>query len=93
MRRAAPLILALLAIGGCHRKPDAVPADAAAEAQARTSAKALADIAAAEEAARTPLPASARRDEPAPKERTARDTEPAEDVGGPELTLNEASAR
>jgi hypothetical protein len=91
VRRVAPLILTLLAIGGCHRKPDAVPADAAAEAQSRTSAKALADVAAAEEAARTPLPPSERRDEPAPTKRAASDTEPADDVGTPELTLNEAA--
>ncbi|MDO6413087.1 hypothetical protein Q4F19_01710 [Sphingomonas sp. BIUV-7] len=80
MRRAVPLVLALVALAGCQRsKPDALPADAAAEAQARTSAKALADISAAEDASRTPLPAAERAaDAPSPKRRTdARSDEPA----------------
>ena len=93
MKRAAPLLLALLAAAGCQRKVDVVPADAAAEAQARTSAKALADIAAAEEAARTPLPASARRDAPAVEEREARATGPSEDIGEADVPLNETTPR
>lgn len=79
MTRAAPLILALVLIGGCHRvKSDALPADAQAEAQAKTSAKAQADIAAAEEAAGTPLPEhGARQAKPAKAA-----AKPADDAGG-----------
>jgi hypothetical protein len=89
------LLAALLLIGGCHRaKSDALPPDAQAEAQARTSAKALADIAAAEQAASTPLPERAAK---AP----VRDSKPAnvaaepvaEDDSGSALSQNEIAPR
>lgn len=56
MIRAGALLFVLLAIGGCHRAPTGVVEDAQSDAQARTSAKALSDIAAAEAAARDALP-------------------------------------
>ncbi|QJU59430.1 hypothetical protein HL653_18210 [Sphingomonas sp. AP4-R1] len=98
MIRPLSLGLALLLIGGCHRaKTDAIPSDAAAEAQARTSAKAQADIAAAEQAAGSPLPVSARKAkvvEAADKAAPAKaDADSADDNGAPDVSLNEASSR
>jgi hypothetical protein len=97
VKRAIPLLAALLLIGGCHRaKSDALPPDAAAEAQARTSAKALADISAAEQAASTPLPQSAQRAvarEDKPARQAATPSAAADENGGPELSLNESAPR
>lgn len=94
MKHATPLVLALLLIGGCHRaKSDALPADAAAEAQARTSAKALADIAAAEQASSTPLPASVQKAKAADKAAPVKATPDAAEDSVPDVALNEAAAR
>jgi hypothetical protein len=88
------LVAALLLIGGCHRaKSDALPADAAAEAQARTSAKALADIAAAEQASSTPLPGSAQKAKAADKAAPVKTTPDAAEDSAPDVALNEAAAR
>lgn len=95
MIRLLSVSLALLLIGGCHRaKTDAIPSDAAAEAQARTSAKAQADIAAAEQAASSPLPASARKARALEKAAPAKsDADAADDNGVPDVSLNEAATR
>lgn len=75
MRRGIVLAAAMLALAGCHKRPaGAVQPEDEAAAQARTSAKALADIAAAEEAARAPL---ARDTTPPPKARAAARPKPA----------------
>ena len=97
--RPASLLVALLLIGGCQRsKPDALPADAQGEAQGRTSAKAASDIAAAEDASQTALPASARENTAATpggssrvQASPARSETPDSDVG--DLSVIEAAPR
>jgi hypothetical protein len=91
--RRASLLLGVLLVGGCHRKPAEVPADAAADAQARTSAKALSDIAAAEQAARTPLPAGQRAAKVGSPRADAPPATATADDGETELALNETADR
>ncbi|PZU08534.1 hypothetical protein [Sphingomonas sp.] len=100
MKGALSLLAALAVLGGCHRaKTDALLPDAQAEAQTRTSAKALADVAAAEEAARVPLPERASRAKAAePQEKPAAKApaaaaESAAEMGAGELSLNESDPR
>ena len=97
--RSAPLLIGLLLIGGCQKsKPDALPADAQGEAQTRTSAKAAADIAAAENASQTALPASDRENTavtPVERARVQASSETSEardpDVG--DMSANETTSR
>lgn len=50
------VLLALLALAACHRNAGVASPDADADLQARTAAKTQADLAAADAAARAPLP-------------------------------------
>lgn len=88
MRRARAL-LALALLAGCHR-PRADQPSPAADAQARTAARTLADIQAAEDASRGPPPSIAppvHRDEGAPpsarREDTADESVPVDTVADP----------
>ena len=68
------LVAALALLGACHKREAAAGAlDAGADARARTAAKTLADITAAEQASGTPLP---RAPAPRPAEAAAAPSPP-----------------